>query len=343
MAKLRMAQYGTKHGHSHGKLLSMLRHPEVEVVGVYEPDAARRAQVAKQEPYPQVRFLDDKREMLDDPSIIAIASEGLNSESLGQSEEIVNAGKHIWYDKPAGDNWSHYQRVMNAVKEKGVHWQMGYMFRYQHAFVQVNEWAKSGLLGDIFSVRGHMSTWLNEAQRKVIGQDHKGGILFDLGGHMLDQICYLLGRPERIYSTMFNFTGLVPEFMDNTIATFEFPNKAIAFLDIAAQEPRPMARRFEVYGTRGSAIIIDRFDPAGGLRLCLEEAADGYQKGVTFVDVPEQDRQDMYDLDFAAFVRVIKGEQSPDRTLDHEALVQETLLRTTGGINSGKELVNFAS
>jgi predicted dehydrogenase len=331
MTKLRMAQYGTKHGHANGKLLSMLKHPEVEVIGVYEPDAARRAQAEKQDPYSQVRFYEDKSEMLNDPAIVAIASEGLNSESLGQSEEIVKAGKHIWYDKPAGDNWLHYQRVMKAVKEKGIHWQMGYMFRYQHAFVQVNEWAKSGLLGDIFSVRAHMSTWLNEAQRKVIGQDHKGGILFDLGGHMLDQICYLLGRPDRVNYYMHNFTGLVPEFMDNTLAVFEF-GKAIAFLDIAAQEPRPAARRYEVYGTKGSAIIIDRFDPAGGLRLCLEEASGGYQKGVTFVDVPEQDRQDMYDLEFEAFVKVIKGEQGPDRTFEHDYIVQETLMRATGGI-----------
>lgn len=331
MTKLRVAQYGTKHGHANGKLLSMLKHPEVEVVGVYEPDAARRAQVEKQEIYSQARFFDDKREMLDDPSIVAIASEGLNSESLGQSEEIVNAGKHIWYDKPAGDNWPHYQRVMKAVKEKGIHWQMGYMFRYQHSFVKVNEWAKSGLLGDIFSVRAHMSTWLNEAQRKVIGQDHKAGILFDLGGHMLDQICYLMGRPNRVSYIVHNFTGLVPEFMDNTLAIFEF-GKAIATLDIAAQESRPPARRYEVYGTKGSAIIIDRFDPAGGLRLCLEEASGGYPKGVTFVDVPDQDRQDMYDLEFEAFVKVIKGEQGPDRTLEHDYIVQETLMRATGGI-----------
>lgn len=331
MAKLRVAQYGTKHGHAGGKLLSMLKHPEVEVVGVYEPDSARRAQVAQQEPYAQVRWFDDKAEMLNDPSIVAIASEGLNSESLGQSEEIVHAGKHVWYDKPAGDNWAHYQRVIQAVKEKGIHWQMGYMFRYQHAFVQINEWAKSGLLGDIFSVRAHMSTWLNEAQRKVIGQDHKGGILFDLGGHMLDQICWLLGRPNRVTNYMFNHTGLVPEFMDNTLGVFEF-DRAIAFLDIAAQEPRPMARRYEVYGTKGSAIIIDRFDPAGGIRLCLEEAAGGYPKGVTFVDVPEQDRQEMYDLEFEAFVKTIKGEQAPDRPLEHDIVVQETLLRATGGI-----------
>lgn len=331
MAKLRMAQYGTKHGHAGGKLLSMLKHPEVEVVGVYEPDAERRAAVANQEPYAQVRWFDDKREMLEDPAIVAIASEGLNSESLGQSEEIVNAGKHIWYDKPAGDNWTHYQRVMKAVKEKGIHWQMGYMFRYQHAFVQVNEWAKSGLLGDIFSVRAHMSTWLNEAQRKVIGQDHKGGILYDLGGHMLDQICWLLGRPNRVTSFMHNHTGLVPEFMDNTLGVFEF-DRAIAFLDIAAQEPRPPARRYEVYGSKGSAIIIDRFDPAGSLRLCLEEASGGYKKGVTFIDVPDQDRQDMYDLEFEYFLKVIKGEAKTDRPLEHDIIVQETLLRVTGGI-----------
>lgn len=209
MAQIRVAQYGTKHGHAGGKLLSMLKHPETEVVGVYEPDAKRRAEVAQQQPYAQVRWFEDKREMLEDPTIVAIASEGLNSESLAQSEEIVNAGKHIWYDKPAGDNWPHYQRVMKAVKEKGIHWQMGYMFRYQHAFHQVNEWAKSGLLGDIFSVRAHMSTWLNKAQREVIGNDHKGGILFDLGGHMLDQVCWLLGRPNRVTSFMHNHTGLV--------------------------------------------------------------------------------------------------------------------------------------
>jgi predicted dehydrogenase len=331
MTNFRVAQYGTKHGHAGGKLLSMLRHPDVTVVGVYEPDAQRRAQVAQQRPYAQVKWFEDKQEMLGDPTIVAIASEGLNSESLGQSEEIVQAGKHVWYDKPAGDNWPHFQQVIEQVKQKGIHWQMGYMFRYQHAFVQVNEWAKSGLLGDIFSVRAHMSTHLNESQRKVIGQDHKGGILFDLGGHMLDQICWLLGRPKRVTGFMHNHTGLVPEFMDNTLGVFEF-ERAMAFLDIAAQEPRPMARRYEVYGSKGSAIIIDRFDPAGGIRLCLEEASAGYPKGVTFVDVPEQDRQDMYDLEFEAFVKVLKGEQGADRPLEHDIVVQETLLRVTGGI-----------
>ena len=42
MAKIRMAQYGTKHGHARGKLQAMLVNPDVEVAGVFEPDAQQR-------------------------------------------------------------------------------------------------------------------------------------------------------------------------------------------------------------------------------------------------------------------------------------------------------------
>ncbi len=330
MTSIRMAQYGTKHGHAAGKLLSMLNNPDVEVAGVYEPDPARRAAVANEAPYTHVRWFDDKAHMLGDPSIVAIASEGLNSESLLQTEEIVAAGKHVWYDKPAGDNWADYQRMMALVKAKGVYLQMGYMFRYQVAFSQVAEWAKSGLLGDIFSVRAHMSTWLNQAQREVISEHH-GGIFFDLAGHMLDQVCWLLGRPTKVTSFLRNDNGMVPTFKDNTLGVFEF-EKALAFVDIAAMETRPMARRFEVYGTKGSAIIVEGFDPSHTLRLCLDEASGGYDKGVTLIVVPEQQRQAMYDREIEAFVRVVRGEQAPDRSYEHEIIVQETLLRATGGI-----------
>lgn len=327
---IRMAQYGTKHGHAGGKLLSMLKHPEVEVVGVYEPDPVRRAQVAEQEPFRGVRWFSSAEEMLGDPSIVAVASEGLNSESLSQTEEIVAAGKHVWYDKPAGDNWEHWRRVVETVRRQQVYLQMGYMFRYHHGFRQIADWVKSGLLGDIFAIRAHMSTWLTPAQREVISEHH-GGILFDLGGHMLDQVVWLLGRPQKVTSFLRNDSGVVPAFKDNTLGVFEFA-RALAFIDIAAMETRPMARRYEVYGSKGSAIIVDPFEPARYLRLCLEQAEGGYEQGVQILELPEQHRQEMYDLELEAFVNVISGRAQPDRTLEHELLVQETLLRATGGI-----------
>ena len=127
---IRMAQYGTKHGHAAGKLKAMLDNPEVEVVGLYEPDAERRQQVADDEPYRQVRFLDSEEELLGDSSIVAIASEGRNDESLDQTERIVQAGKHVWYDKPAGDDWAQWQRVVAEARAADLQVQMGFMLRY---------------------------------------------------------------------------------------------------------------------------------------------------------------------------------------------------------------------
>ncbi len=326
-----MAQYGTKHGHAEGKLLAMQTNPQVELAGVYEPDPAQRKRLSREsESFRRVHWFDDPREMLDDPTIVAIASEGLNAEGLAHTEQIVRAGKHVWYDKPAGDDWAHWQRVVHLAEQQGVHIQMGYMFRYHYGFQQIAEWVKSGLLGDVFAVRAHMSTWLTPAAREVIST-HAGGIFYDLAGHMLDQIVWLLGRPQRVTAFLRNDSGIVPAFKDNTLGVFEF-ERAIAFVDIAAMEPRPMARRFEVYGIKGSAILLDPFEPARALRLCLEEAGGGFEAGEHVVPVSPQSRQQLYNLELEAFIRTITGAQMPDRPLAHELLVQETLLRATGGI-----------
>jgi hypothetical protein len=40
----------------------------------------------------------------------------------------------------------------------------------------------------------------------------------------------------------------------------------------------------------------------------------------------------MYERELAALIEVLRGKRAPDRSLDHERLVQETLLRATGQI-----------
>ena len=66
-----------------------------------------------------MRWFDDARELLDDPAIVAVAAEGRNDESLDQAEQIIAAGKHVWYDKPAGTSWAQWQRVV-ALAERSA-------------------------------------------------------------------------------------------------------------------------------------------------------------------------------------------------------------------------------
>lgn len=333
MPKIRMAQYGTKHGHARGKLQAMLGNPNVEVAGLFEPDTERRTQLqADGSGFSDVHFYANASEMLGDETIVAVASEGSNAEGLDQTEQIVNAGKHVWYDKPAGENWEQWQSVIKTAQEKSLHVQMGYMLRYHSSFRQVTDWARSGFLGHVFSVRAHMSTNVSEDARVRISQ-HVGGIFFDLGGHVLDQVVWMLGRPEKVTSFLRNDSGSVEPFKDNTLTVYEFEN-AMAFISISALEPRPMARRFEVYGTEGSAIIVEPFEPGYNIRLCLEKAKEGYSQGEQIVKIDGEGRQRTYELELEAFLATLAGEQPPDRPLSHELLVQETLLRATGVIKT---------
>ncbi len=333
MAKIRMAQYGTKHGHARGKMQAMLVNPDVEVAGVFEPDPKQREKRQTDGgTFADVYWFADAEEMLSDDTIVAVASEGNNAESLDQTEQIVNAGKHVWYDKPAGENWGQWQRVIHTAQEKSLHVQMGYMLRYHSAFKQVAEWVHSGFLGDVFSVRAHMSTNISHDSRTRPSQ-HIGGTFFDLGGHVLDQVLWLLGCPEKVTAFLRNDGDSLEPFKDNTLTVYEF-EKAIAFISISALEPKPVARRFEVYGREGSAIILEPFEPGLKIRLCLNEAKGGYSAGEQIVEIAGESRQRTYELELDAFLATIAGEQAPDRPVSHELLVQETLLRATGVISN---------
>jgi predicted dehydrogenase len=302
---------GTRHGHAAGKWLALCSNPHVEPVGIYDPDPLRV------ERFPNARWLGSADELLHDPTVEAIAVEARNHQSLPLAQAAIHANKHLWFDKPAGDDWPAFQQLMGAAAERSRHVQMGYMFRYSPAFVRIAQMARSGELGELFAVRAHMSTNVDLAERREQSR-HVGGILYDLGGHMLDQIVWLLGRPLRISRVLQNVaTPEIPSYSDNTVAVLEFAT-AVAIVDIAAMEPTPTARRFEVYGTRGSA-ILEPFDPVRTLRVT------GH-----VLEVGPVERQSLYERELDAFIEVIQGRRAPDRPPPHELLVQETLLRTTG-------------
>jgi predicted dehydrogenase len=216
------------------------------------------------------------------------------------------------------------------ARARALRIQVGYMFRYHEGFRQITEWIRSGLLGDVFAIRAHMSTSIPLTARRVIAR-HPGGIFYDLAGHMLDQIVWVLGRPTEVTAFLRRDGADVPGFDDNTLGVLAYP-RALGLVDIAAMEPPPMARRFEVYGSRGSA-IMEPFEPAGPIRLCLVEDAGERPAGEQWISVRPQTRQELYELELEAFVAVLRGLRSSDRSLDHELLVQETLLRATGRIS----------
>ncbi len=328
--KVKLAQYGISHDHASGKARVMRESDEIEFCGVFEPSAEIRERLGANPVYDGVHWFAEREEILEDESIVCIAAEGGVSQNLAFARQALEHGKHVWLDKPAGDDLEEFRAVLDIAREKGLLVQQGYMFRYNAGFQFILDWAKSGKLGDIFSVRARISTGLSDEahwQRWDSRGEHEGGIMFILACHLIDIVVALLGRPDRVTAFSLAQDKEFPWYRDNTAAIFEYAEAMATVESVAREVSSGESRRLEVYGTRGSAILEPLEPPA--LRLCLDEDRDGYVKG--WQDVPVEKRP-RYVESLRALVADIRGEKTPDRSLDHEFAVQETVLRAAGMI-----------
>jgi len=327
--KIKFAQYGISHDHASGKANVMRQNADVELCGVFEPSPEVREWLGANGVYDGVHWYSSKEEFLEDDSIRCIACQGRVSENLAFAKEAMEHGKHVWLDKPAGDDLDEFRAVLDLAKEKDLLVQLGYMFRTNAAFEFIYELVHSGKLGEIFSVRGRMSSPGNSSEdhwkRWDSRGEREGGMMFVLLCHLIDQVVGLLGRPDRVTPFLRHDGEEFLWFMNNTVAVFEYPDALAHVESTCLEHDSGNTRRFEVYGTRGTAIMEPLEPPS--LRLCLDEDRDGFKKG--WQDVPVEARPRYMD-NLNSILGVIRGEKEPDRTLEHELNVQETGLRAAG-------------
>ncbi len=325
--KIRVVQWGTKHAHARGWMEVILANSDVELVGIVEEDSERRQELEAQgdSPWANASWLGPADAVLGDGQIDAVVVEGDNTENLAQAEAVIAAGHHLLLDKPAGHDYPRWEKVIEAASQQQRYVQLGYMFRHHDGYERIAGWAHDGMLGDIFAIHAHMPTYADPAPHKQMAE-FTGGVFYDLCGHVLDQIVWALGRPSNVTPFM---QRVVPAsgFVDSGVAVLEYPS-AMAIVTISGLVVPPRPRRYEVYGTQGWA-VMEPMEPAQTVRLCLDEAREGFIAGEQVIPIEARPR---YVASLEAFVRTLRGEQEPDRSLEHERIVQETILRATGAI-----------
>ncbi|MEX2026157.1 MAG: Gfo/Idh/MocA family oxidoreductase, partial [Pirellulaceae bacterium] len=214
-----------------------------------------------------------------------------------------------------------FKRILASAEKHKLLVQMGYMFRYNPGFVKLKEFIKHGWLGDIFEVHAVMSKVVPPAERRLLAE-YPGGILFELGCHVVDLVIGLLGKPKEVSGFNQHASPLDDKLLDNMLAVFKY-DKAIASVKSSAQEVDGFARRqLTVCGTEGTFHIQPLDAPRG--RLALSRGRDEYKAGYQDVPLPKYTR---YVDDAADMARVIRGEKESEFPYDHDLAVQESLLR----------------
>ncbi len=216
----RIGQIGVGHGHA-SKLSVYRASPDYEVVGVVEPDAALRSRAETQPAFRGVTWM-TREQLLDTPGLDAVLVETRVRDLLEAAEACVAAGKAVHLDKPAGASLPRFRRLLDTAAEKRLFVQMGYMYRYNPAVVLLRRVLSRGWLGEPFEVHAVMSKVVEPAERRKLAE-FPGGMMFELGCHLIDLVVGVLGKPEAVTPFRQHAGAAADGLADNTLAVFRYP------------------------------------------------------------------------------------------------------------------------
>ena len=203
---------------------------------------------------------------------------------------------------------------------------MGYMYRFNPAVQFLRDCLRKGWLGEPFEVHTVMSKVVPHGGRQGL-DDYAGGIMFELGCHIVDLAIDVLGAPDQVTAYPRRVIADAEDsLVDNMMAVLEYP-RATATVRSTAVEVEGFARRhFVVCGTEGTCHIQPLDRPS--IRLALSQPRGELRKG--YQDIPFDPPYRRYVGDAADLAAVIRGEKSQDWGRTHDLAVQETVLRAAG-------------
>ena len=321
--KIKIGQIGTGHAHASG-VFSQLRQvsDDFEIVGVVENNPERRQTLAGQ--YQGVSIISEEQ-LLNTPGLQAVVVETEVADLLPTARRCVDAGMNIHLDKPAGESFSAFASLLDEVKRRQLHLQMGYIYRYNPAFQFCYRIVEEGWLGDIFEIHAVMSKKVGADSRQRLAQ-FVGGSMFEIGCHVIDATLRVLGPPNQTTPYGRQTHPQQDTLVDNQVAVLDYP-RALATIRSSLIEYEGFARRqFRVCGEYG---VFD-LRPLGSttFQLALERPQEGYKTG--YQDITLKEGPGIFNSAFRDLAAILRGEKENDYPLEHELAVHKTILGASG-------------
>jgi len=310
---------GLSHSHAEGKLGVVQANPAWKVVAIAESDGKLQETIhSKGIP------LASREELLNNPEIKAIAVESPVRDHARDGLAVLQAGKHLHLEKAPADSMAGFENVVSLARKKGLLLQVGYMWRYNPAILQATEAARKGLLGSVYLLRATIGNQL-AAKRRPEWAEFAGGNMFELGGHVIDPMIRLMGKPRSVQPFLRKDGDFSDTLKDNTLAVFQW-DKAMGIVHGSNLQPNSSRyRAFEIHGTNGSAVVQPMEPPA--LTVDLEKPAGPYNKGIQKVSMGSYER---YVDDMTELAAAVRGDTKLRVTYDEDLVVHEALLRASG-------------
>lgn len=195
----------------------------------------------------------DYKDILNDKDIDAVLVCSSTNTHAAISIEAINAGKHVFCEKPVDHSIEKIQAVADALKEHpDIKFQVGFNRRFDHNFAAIRKAYDDGKIGEahILKITSRDPEPPNPAYIKV-----SGGIFLDMTIHDFDMACFLTDSDvEELYV---NSAVLVDPAIgeqgdvDTAIITMKMANGALAVIDNSRKAAYGYDQRAELFGSKG--------------------------------------------------------------------------------------------
>ena len=264
---LRVAIVGLVHGHVHGFLKQYGRSPEIEIVGVAEPDAQLRSTAATRYHFALPQMFADVEEMIlkAHPQAVLVYSNTYDHRRI--VETCARHGVHVMMEKPLAVSLDDALAMKKAATAGNIHVLVNYETSWYPSNHAAYDLVHDGSLGEIRKVvvhDGHKGpkeigvepeflSWLTDP--KLNG----GGALFDFGCYGADLMTWLMDgqRPQTVTAVTQRIKPEIYTRVDDEATVILTYPKAQAV--IQASWNWPIDRKdMEVYGETGQLVTVKR-------------------------------------------------------------------------------------
>ena len=295
----------------------------------------------------------DYRELIarDDVHVVSVCTPNELHEEMALA--VLKAGKHLYIDKPLAVTGESALHIAEAARTAKGFSKVAFNLRHYPATMRLKELADAGELGEIlqFSARYLHAGSIDPDRPIGWKQQKQGGVLLDMGSHVLDMVTWLMGYPERVscslrtlYSRRPRRDGSVETELsdDHALMTLIMPGGAMGTVEASKIATGALDEMtIEIRGAKGAAIFTTMqpnylrfFDqsrperPLGGARGFTDiECAQRYPApGGGFPSVKNAIGWDRAHVDcYFDFLHCISRGRRPESTVEKAARLQKLM------------------
>lgn len=188
-------------GIDHGHIFGMLGHMQARgcTCDAMWSDGPAVTEAKFAQSFPEIRRVEDRRRILDDPEIQMILISAVPEDRAGLAIEAMEAGKDVITDKPGCTTLDQLQALREVQARTGRIWSVNFSERFQvPAVTRADELVQAGAIGRVIQTLGIGPHKQNLGTRPAWFFDRKryGGILTDIASHQVDQFLHFTGARD---------------------------------------------------------------------------------------------------------------------------------------------------